>query len=90
MKCPKCETQMVMDYNFFKCPSCELSITNRIAVCWEIEDVLTQAEERGIKLDAMDCAAILELVEDKYDASVGINWDVIDTWTDYYLENKKN
>lgn len=87
MQCPKCNEKMKEFYNEFHC-ICGFKIQNRIAVSWEIEDVLTVAENKGIELSVEDCAAILELVEEKYDANVGINWDVIGTWTDHYLSEK--
>ena len=44
-------------------------------------------EKRSMSLQ--DAYNISQLIEENHDASIGINWDVIDTWTEYYYNNEK-
>jgi len=53
-----------------------------ITVSWSTEDVISRAEERDIKLSQKTARKILAEVDRRHDASIGINWDVIDTFTD--------
>ena len=57
-----------------------------IAHVWHVDDVMGQAKERHINLSDQQCLEILQLIDRGKDASVGINWDVIDTVTDLYLD----
>jgi len=52
---------------------------------WSVEDVLVRARERDINLNDQQCLEILARVEHYKDASIGINWDNIDSHTDDYL-----
>jgi len=45
---------------------------------WHTEDVIWQAEEMGIKLSKKDAELVLIDLADNFDASMGINWDVIE------------
>lgn len=45
---------------------------------WCVEDVLDRARELGIKLSKEQAEVVLERVDRKQDASIGISWDVID------------
>ena len=58
-----------------------------ISITWCTEDVLNQAEERGINLTEEQADKILDLMDKKHDCTIGINWDVIDVWIDYVLDN---
>lgn len=57
---------------------------NAVICCpiWQVEDVLCQAENRGVKLTKNEVHAVLSLMESEHDATIGINWDVIDCWID--------
>jgi len=57
-----------------------------IAHVWHIVDVIDRAKERHINLSEQQAIEILESVDRGKDASIGINWDVIDTHTDIYLK----
>jgi uncharacterized ubiquitin-like protein YukD len=57
----------------------------KITIVWQTEDIIMRAEEREIKLTEKQADEILGLLDRKHDCSIGINWDVIDFWTDYYL-----
>jgi hypothetical protein len=49
-----------------------------ISIDWHIEDVQDIAKEKfNTNLSDEDAFKVLEFVEDKHDACVGINWDVI-------------
>lgn len=54
-----------------------------ISIKWSTEDVLNKAQEMGIELTEKQADAILYNVEYYHDASVGINWDVIE----FHIEN---
>lgn len=57
-----------------------------VMVLWLQEDILDRAEERGIGLSKKQADEILDLVERKQDACIGVNWNVLDCWTDDYLQ----
>jgi len=42
-----------------------------------IEDIYSQAEERGIKLTEEQGLDIMNYLQHNFDANIGINWDVI-------------
>ncbi len=56
-----------------------------IAHVWSVVDVMDRAKERHINLSDQQCLEILARVDDGKDASIGINWDVLDSHTDDYL-----
>lgn len=58
---------------------------------WTVDDIETLAEEMGVldQLDDDDLDAILDKVKDGFDATIGINWTVIETNIDLYLADKK-
>jgi hypothetical protein len=49
-----------------------------IASIWSVEDVRYQATCDDIQLDTIQAIDLLNTIDDKHDASIGINWDVID------------
>lgn len=51
---------------------------------WSVEDVKTQAESRNLKIDDEQAEAIIERIDAKHDASIGISWDTIDCYLDDY------
>ena len=58
-----------------------------IAIKWSTEDVLWQAEQLDLELTEDQADDILESLENRHDASVGINWDVISFHIENFLEN---
>jgi len=52
---------------------------------WHVDDVIGRAKERGIKLTKAQAREIISRVDRKADAEVGINWLVLDAWTDIVL-----
>lgn len=53
-----------------------------IAIIWNIYDVFSQAEDRGIECSNKEARGILQLMDRKHDANNGITWDTID----YHLD----
>ena len=51
------------------------------ATIWSHMDILDRAEERGIKISEERAKEIIREVNSRQDASIGINWDVIDSLT---------
>ena len=49
---------------------------------WCVEDVLERAEERGIKISRKEAEEIIDEIHKNQDATIGINWDVIDAYLD--------
>jgi hypothetical protein len=52
---------------------------------WTVEDVKTRAYERNIQVSDEQAHEILRDIDHHQDASVGINWDTIDFYTDSVL-----
>ena len=63
-----------------------------IHIKWHIDDVKATAERMGITSGHVtdeDAREILEIVKHRHDASVGINWDVIEVHIDnYYIQRE--
>jgi len=59
----------------------------KIKLIWCYEDVLMLAKMRDITLNKKQACEILAEVERKHDATIGVNWDVIDCHIDEYLSN---
>ena len=49
---------------------------------WCIEDVMERAKERGIKITEEQAEELIDRVDRKQDASIGISWDTIDCYLD--------
>lgn len=60
----------------------ELAEGTQIASRWHIDDVIGRARERKIRVSSAQAKDILGNIERKHDATIGINWDVIDSWID--------
>jgi len=52
----------------------------KVAVSWDLQDIKDRAKEMGVKLKHVEAADILFRLLHKHDASVGINWDVIEEY----------
>ena len=59
-----------------------------IAIKWSTEDVLWQAEQLDLELTEYQADDILESLENRHDASIGINWDVISYYIEDYLRKE--
>ena len=53
---------------------------------WRPDDVAHLAKEKGVTLLDTQVEQVLNNVQDKACASIGINWDVISFWIDQELE----
>lgn len=49
-------------------------------IIWSVEDVLERANERGMKISKGEAEDIIEEMEHRHDATIGINWDTIDSY----------
>jgi len=49
-----------------------------------VEDITGKAEERGLYITEERARRMLQRIEDKHDASLGINWDTINCYLDDY------
>ncbi len=59
-----------------------------ITVSWHIDDILGRAVECETPLTNEQARDILANIERYHDASIGINWCVIDTHIDMYLADQ--
>lgn len=55
---------------------------------WCVEDVLERAKERGIKVSKEQAEEILDEIDRKQDASLGISWDIIDAYLDDFKKRE--
>lgn len=61
---------------------------NELIITWSIEDVIERANERDIELTQEQAKRVLNLMCDKHDCEIGINWDVIDCWINHVLSEE--
>jgi len=54
---------------------------------WQPEDIIIQAKDRDIAISQKEAEDILGLIEHSIDCSIGVNWDVVDCFTDSYKED---
>ncbi len=54
---------------------------------WHIEDVMDAAEQMGIEITEADAEWVLVELAANFDASIGINWDVIEMALQNYQED---
>lgn len=53
---------------------------DRIAITWSTEDVISCAKEKGKRISKEKAREILAEVLHRHDASIGVNWDVINCY----------
>lgn len=56
----------------------ELERRGFIRVFWNSEDVMQKAKEMGITLTEDQVVDVMQSIRDNFDASIGVNWDVIE------------
>lgn len=61
---------------------------NSISITWTAEDVEYQAKNMDIVLSDEEVSEVLSLMESEYDATVGINWDIIGWHIDYVVSER--
>ena len=52
-------------------------LAKELHIVWNVEDVMTQAENDGMEMDEDEAQEILEVMEHRHDCSIGMSWDVI-------------
>lgn len=55
---------------------------------WSIDDVIDRAKEQGKRVTKKQARKVINLIDRKTDANVGINWDMLDYWTDDVLQDE--
>ena len=58
----------------------ELTSRGWHGIYWNADDVLHQAQERGIRIDEDEADALMEGLVDNHDATIGITWDTINMY----------
>lgn len=63
-----------------------------ISLEWTTDDVKEQLKARGLenKLTTDECRYVLNLMLDKHDADIGVNWNVMDIYIDGVIELKES
>ena len=55
-------------------------LPDEISINWHFTDV----QERDDTLTNDEARQVLQLMKNNHDATIGINWDVIDEWINYF------
>lgn len=58
-----------------------------ITIKWSTNDVLSRAEDMGAEITSEQADEILQNVFDNHDATIGVNWEVIEFHIEDFLEN---
>jgi hypothetical protein len=53
---------------------------DKIAIIWGVEDIIDRAKDLGKKIRKRKACIILNQLHHNHDCSLGITWDVIDTY----------
>ena len=61
-----------------------MALPETIEITWHVNDILERCELRGIEIDKPDAIKLLHEIHAAHDASIGINWEVIDDALDYW------
>jgi len=61
-----------------------------ISIKWSTDDVLGTAESMDIELTEQEADNILEEMERCHDAELGINWLVIESYIESYIQMKED
>ena len=57
-----------------------------ITITWHSDDVLDRAKNINIDITEQQAIDILQSIKSNHDASLGINWDVIDSHIESYIK----
>jgi hypothetical protein len=55
-------------------------LPDEISITWSYEDV----QQQDPTLTDDEARQVLKLMKDGHDATIGINWETIDAWIDYF------
>jgi len=61
-----------------------MSLSEQIEIVWHVDDVLEMCDRRGITMSRDKALDILYTIKNHHDASIGINWEVIDCHLEEY------
>jgi hypothetical protein len=61
-------------------------LPDEISINWHIEDVKSIAED----LTDEECRRVLYIAEREHDATIGINWDVLEMWADHVRSERED
>jgi len=76
--------QKIEQFGLADCKFNRKQLSDEITISWhftdiqEVDDTLTNDEAREI----------LQLIKNGHDANIGINWEVIDSYIDFFRANK--
>jgi len=72
-----------------------MSLSEQIKIVWHVKDILMRAKDKGIDLSKDKALTILHEIKDNHDATIGINWEVIDCsledyeWREHFKKQKE-
>ena len=55
-------------------------LPDEITISWHFTDV----QEVDDSLTNMEARKVLQLIKHKHDANIGVNWDSIEAWIEYF------
>ena len=58
----------------------------QVFIVWDIDDVLTRADDLGKAVTEKQAVEILALCEDRLDCNYGFTWELIDFCTDSIID----
>lgn len=58
----------------------QTQLPDEIQITWSYEDV----QEQDSTLTDDEARQILQLIKKNHDANIGVNWETIDAWIDYF------
>lgn len=61
--------------------------SDKVAVVWEIDDILWKAQEDGKLVTEEEAKDVLNRMLNKHDATIGINWDTIGFYIEDYPDD---
>jgi hypothetical protein len=61
----------------------QTELPDEITISWHFTDV----QEVDGTLTDDEARQVLNLIKEKHDANIGINWETIDIWIDYCKDN---
>ena len=66
-----------------------MNTLDTIAITWHVDDILDRAKEYSPQLSWEQAQEVLGNIERYHDACIGINWEVVDTHIELFLDHLK-
>lgn len=85
--CPTCGCHTIAPEEDGMSANYEETLPDEIAIKWHIEDVQGMEGYEDLKDD--EARQVLYLAQRNHDATIGINWDVLEIWADQVREGRK-